>query len=121
VVLLLVTCSVACGCLWLLVVACGCLWSLVVLLVVACGIACGFLWLFFVGCGVANRFQMLFVVLLMASEEGVEQRREEKDVVVGLELGGMKEVEGEKDAEGVIIIGAEEKDSFVGWEEEKEE
>jgi hypothetical protein len=65
---------------------------------------------------------MLRVVLPMASEkDGVEQRGEEKDVGVGLEFGGTKEVEGEKDDEGVIIIGAEEKDSFVGWEEEKEE
>ena len=64
---------------------------------------------------------MLLVVLPMASEEGVEQRGEEKDVGVGLELVGTKEVEGEKDDESVIIIGAEEKDSFVGWEEEKEE
>ena len=64
---------------------------------------------------------MLLVVSKMASEEGVEQRGEEKDVGVGLGLVGTKEVEGEKDDESVIIIGAEEKDSFVGWEEEKEE
>ena len=64
---------------------------------------------------------MLLVVSKMASEEGVEQRGEEKDVGVGLELGGTKEAEGEKDDESVFIIGAEEKDSFVGWEEDKEE
>ncbi len=50
-------------------------------------VACGCLWLFFVGCGVACRFQMSFVVLPMASEEGVKQRGEEK-VGVRFELGG---------------------------------
>ena len=64
---------------------------------------------------------MSLVVFPMAYEEGVEPRGEEKDVGVGLGLVGTKEVEGEKDDESVIIIGAEEKDSFVGWEEEKEE